>query len=134
MSMEVDFSTPLTLKEREYLLERGRYADIERMDNAHGGSTPEELTAGDGTGTVPVSLLSSDQAAARRAKLLAELKQLDEIEGVSQDPDDDELPPYESWKVPELDAELKDRKLPVVGTKEEKVARLYKDDETVNKA
>lgn len=135
MSQEVDFSTPLTEAERAYLLGRGRYADVERADAAHGGSTPDEMWQGDGTGTVPQSVLTSDQAAARKATLLRELAEIEAAESAAETPatdetpaDDAELKPYEEMTVPELDAELKVRSLSTAGKQAEKIARLHKDD------
>lgn len=131
MSMEVDFSTPLTEQERAYLLMRGRSHDVERADNQTGGQTPDEMLSGDGTGTQPVSLMTSDRMAQRKAELERELRLIEEAEQATADTDeDDELPPYEAWKVADLDKELKARNLAVTGSKEEKAARLNKDDET----
>jgi hypothetical protein len=131
MSMEVDFSTPLTDQERAFLLERGRYADIERADSAHGTSTPDELLRGDGSGPGTKPLLTGERIVARREELLAELAALDAADGVD-DEEDGELPPYEDWKVPELDKELAARGLPVQGNKSEKVQALYDDDSKVS--
>lgn len=131
MSMEVDLSTPLTDEERKYLMERGKYADVERVDNLHGGETPDELLAGDGTGAQPVSVLTSDQMATRKERLLAELRAIEEAEQASDDSvgDDGDVPPYESWKAAELKKELKARNLSQSGSQDELVARLYEDDQ-----
>jgi SAP domain len=128
MSMAVDFSTPLTTKEREYLLARGRYADVERADNAHGTTGDPGLLAGDGTGLEPKSLLTSEAAARRKADLLAELRAIEELEG-SADADDEEGIPYEKWKLSELQDEAKRRNLDPIGVKQVVVDRLYSDDE-----
>jgi hypothetical protein len=132
VSQEVDLSTPLTRAEREYLLARGRYGDVERADSQFGGYTPDELLSGDGTGTHPVSVLTSDQAADRKRRLLEELAAIEAAEGATTEApadEDEELKPYEDMTVPELDAELKARSLSTAGKQAEKVARLHKDDE-----
>lgn len=132
MSMAVDLSTPLTKQEREYLAARGLYAELERADQMSGEASPE-LPAGDGTGLQPVSLLTSEQQASERQRLLARLRELDAGTGdsdVEEVPEESDLPPYEQWDVKELDAELKERKLPTSGSKADKANRLYADDET----
>lgn len=134
MSQEVDLSTPLTREERAYLLARGRYGDVDRADSMHGGSSPDELLSGDGTGTHPVSVLTSDQAADRKRRLLEELAAIEAAEQSTDavEPDEDdgdvELKPYEDMTVQELDTELKARSLSTAGKQAEKVARLNKDD------
>ena len=138
MSMEVDLNTPLTADERAYLNERGRLADIERADNLHGG-TPEDAPEFNGDGTGPrTNQLNTGLAAVERPEVL--IKQLQEMgydvevkPASTEDEDDDtEVPPYESWKVPELDAELKRRNLPVTGDKAAKANALYADDDRLS--
>lgn len=131
MSMAVDFSTPLTTKEREYLLERGRYADIERSDNTHGTTGDTGLLEGDGTGLQPKSVLSSEVAARRKADLLAELAAIEAAEASAGETDEEEpdAVPYEKWKVSELQDEAKRRNLDPTGTKQILADRLYADDE-----
>ena len=128
MSMEVDFASALTEEERAYLTERGRYADIERADSLHGVETPE-YDNGDGTGLQQQALLTSEQRATEVDRLKARLA---ELEGSDEDDRDDDggLPPYEDWKVGDLDGELKARKLSTAGTKQDKADRLYQDDES----
>lgn len=126
MSMEVDFTTPLTEEERKYLHMRGRLADVERADNTHGVDGPEQF--GDGSGPQEMPLLTGERAAQRREELLRELALLDDAEP-DEDGDEDEVPPYESWKVADLDAELRRRSLATDGNKEAKAQRLYADDE-----
>jgi hypothetical protein len=131
MSQEVDLSKPLSDKDRAYLLGRGRYGDIERSDNMYGGSTPDEMLVGDGTGTRPTSILTSDQAAARKQQLLDELAAIEATEGATvpeADVEDEALKPYEEMTVAELDAELKARSLSTSGKQVEKIARLHADD------
>jgi hypothetical protein len=144
MSMEVDYTTPLTDKEREFLLERGRYADIERMDNSF--STDTSYGEGDGTGLVQRSVVSSDVMADRKAALLRELAQIEELESSTtvapvDGEDEDEDPGYESWKVSELQEEIDQRnadgrsdeyKINRNGTKPELAARLREDDATAD--
>lgn len=132
MSMAVDPNKPLTREERGYLAERGRYDEINRLDERN-GTTPEPLGDGDGTGVIPVSLLTADQQAAEKDRLLARLKALGvdvPATGTATDENapDDELDPYEVWDVKELDAELGRRGLPKTGTKPDKVKRLEEDD------
>jgi hypothetical protein len=127
VSMNVDFSKPLTDAERAYLHGRGKYADIERADNINGVTDPPPPGAGDGTGPVTTPLGTAEQRILEKERLLARLK---ELEG--EEPDSDEEvadEPYEAWKPAELDKELKARNLTGGGTKGEKVARLYEDDE-----
>lgn len=127
MSMEIDLSTPLTDDERQYLLMRGRLADIERADSLNGVETPD-APEGDGTGPKPISLMTSEQRATEAERLRARLA---EIEGDADESDEDEdvePEPYDAWTVQELDAELKRRQLPTSGTKAEKVKRLEEDD------
>lgn len=135
MSMNVDLSTPLTADERAYLNQRGRLADIERADNLHGG-TPEDAPLFEGDGTGPrTNQLNSGMAAVERPEVL--LQQLREMGYNVQVVDEDEdasteeadVPPYEDWKVTELDAELKRRSLPVTGDKAAKANALYADDD-----
>ena len=137
MSMEVDFSTPLTDAERKFLNERGRYSDIERVDAAFGEGAPEGFDdSGDGTGPQIEPVMQGEVRAARKARLLAELQAIEQAESSEDDADDAEgdVAPYEAWKVPELDAEIKRRNdagsnLATGGNKDEKVARLYEDDD-----
>lgn len=133
MSMAVDFSTPLTEDERKFLNERGRYSDIERADSAHGGSAPEGFGEGDGTGPQYRPVLQGEAAAARKAQLLAELEAIEATEAAETGRDgsveDGDVDPYEVWTPEELTKELKRRKLTATGSKEDKVARLYEDDE-----
>lgn len=128
MSMKVDLSTPLTPAERAYLAGRGQYQEIERADAMHGVTDAPALGDGDGTGTIPVSLLSSDQAASEVERLKARLRDLG-VDVPDGDGEEADTPPYESWKVAELDAELERRSLPVTGNKSEKVDALYANDE-----
>lgn len=138
MSMEVDFSTPLTDAERKFLNERGRYSDIERVDAAFGENAPEGFNdSGDGTGPQMEPVLQGEVRAARKERLLAELAAIENAEASESDEDEDgsgDVAPYESWKVSELDAEIKRRNdagatLATGGNKDEKVARLYEDDD-----
>jgi hypothetical protein len=131
MSMEVDLSTPLTNKERAYLLERGKYADVDRMDNSFGTTGDADLLTGDGSGPNVKQLATGEAAAQRRQELLAELALLDQHYGGSDD-SDEQLPPYEKWPVAELDAELTARELPVTGNKSEKAKALYANDEKLS--
>lgn len=131
MSMVIDLSTPLSTKEREYLASRGRYADIERADALTGVDSPPELPEGDGSG-LSLQPLGTAEARAQRAELLrrelAALEAADSGEEDDADDDTDEVPPYDAWTVPDLDTELRRRKLSTAGTKPEKVARLEQDD------
>jgi hypothetical protein len=135
MAMGIDFSKPLTPEERKFLDERGRYADIERMDATFGTAAPEGFdTSGDGTGPQMEPVLLGEVRAARKERLLAELAAIEQAEAADEDEEGGEVAPYESWKVPELDAEIKRRNdagasLATGGNKDEKVARLYEDDE-----
>lgn len=126
MSMGLDLSKPLDEKGRAYLAMRGRYADIQRIDAQQGVETPE-LDAGDGTAPPVIPLMSAEQKATERDRLLARLAALDAEEADPEEADD-EVDPYEVWAPKELDAELKRRGLPGGGTKPEKVARLEEDD------
>lgn len=134
MSMKVDLSTPLTADERAYLNERGRTAEIDRADALH-GVVDDTVYAGDGTGPRTQQLMTGLAAVERAEVLKREIEQLGYkviIESLSEaeaeEGDGDELPPYESWKVADLDAELKDRGLPVTGDKAAKVKALYDND------
>ena len=131
MSMAVDLSTPLTSDERQYLLNRGRYSDIELADNLHGtaGEHPEMLE-GDGSGPDVRPTLRSEVLMDRERQLRMELEQIEEAKrqaGLSGDEDPD-LAPYEEWATKELNAELKNRELPGGGSNAEKAARLREDD------
>lgn len=128
MSMQVDLSSELTEQERKYLAERGRYADIERADGLTGG-TAQDLGDGDGSGPQLFPMGSAEARAARREQLQRELAALEEADDdTDAETSADSLPPYAEWTVPDLDAELKVRKLSTAGTKPEKVARLEQDD------
>jgi hypothetical protein len=134
MSMDVDLTKPLTAAERSYLNMRGRLADIERADALTNGSPPEGYDdSGDGTGPQMEPVLQGQVAAARKERLLAELRAIELAEASEEDAtatdEPDEAEPYSAWTVPQLDKELKARQLSVTGTKPEKVARLEKDDE-----
>jgi hypothetical protein len=136
MSMGIDFTKPLTDEERDFLLVRGRYADIEKADNAHGTST--DLGEGDGTGTVQQPVLTSERAAQRREELLRELAEIDAFEASDDEDEDDEdeVPPYESWKSGDLNAEIDRRnegrddatKISKAGSVQDRANRLYADD------
>lgn len=128
MSMEVDYTTPLTDDERAYLMSRGRYADVERADNAHGTTGDAAFYAGDGTGLREQQVMSGEVAARRKEALLAELAAIEAAEGSSDTDEEDEVPPYEAWKVQELDTELRRRNLPVTGDKAAKAKALYDND------
>jgi hypothetical protein len=127
MSMEIDYSTPLTQEERAYLRERGKYGDEARADAMHGVDTPPD-DGGDGTGLVPVSALTSDQMAGERDRLRARLAELDAAEGVDDEDDEDVLPPYEEWKVTELRKEAGNRNLDKSGDVPTLAARLREYD------
>jgi len=128
MSMGVDLSSPLTAEERAYLAERGRYADIERVDGLHGVTDGPDLGEGDGTGPQYVPLMTGEQRAGEAARLRARLAELEAEDEDSEDEADD-VSPYEEWKKPELDAELDRRGLVKTGTNAEKAVRLREDDE-----
>lgn len=127
MSMEVDYSTPLTAAERAYLRERGKYGDEARADAIHGVDTPPD-DGGDGTGLVPVSALTSEQAAGERERLMARLAEIDGVTGDEDDSDGDELPPYEQWRIGELRKEAKNRDLDTSGDAPTIAARLREND------
>lgn len=128
--MEVDFSKPLTAEERAYLEGRGKYAEIERADSINGVTNPPALGDGDGTGPVSTPLATGEQRALEKERLLKRLAELESAEDASDTTGDEVVDePYEAWKPAELDKELKTRNLPAGGTKGEKVARLYEDDE-----
>jgi len=137
MSMEIDFSKPLSDEERAFLMERGRYADVERSDNAYGTSGDPSLYTGDGTGLREQQVVTGEVARRRKEELLAELAAIEEAEGTGtgdEDEEADDLPPYEALTVKDLDAELKARHLPVTGSKEAKVKALYDHDEAEERA
>lgn len=137
MSMEIDFSTPLTEQERAFLMERGRYADVERSDNAYGTTGDPALYTGDGTGLQEQQVVTGEVARRRKEALLAELAQIEAAEGAGSDEEEDDAsapPPYEAWTVKDLDAELKVRHLPVTGSKEAKAKALYDNDEAEERA
>jgi hypothetical protein len=134
--MKVDFSSPLTNQERGYLEARGLYADIERADNMHGVETPA-FGAGDGTGLQQVSLMTSEQRASERERLLARLAEIggdSETAGTDEDAEPD---PYEVWEPADLKAEIDRRnqesgrevKISKAGSKQDLADRLYADDE-----
>jgi hypothetical protein len=126
--MAIDYTTPLTAKERQYLLHRGRYADVERVDAAFGEESDVSLLSGDGTGPGTRQLATGEALAQRKAELLRELELIEQAEGGPVE-DDEDVPPYETWKVADLDAELKRRGLPVTGDKSAKANALYVNDE-----
>lgn len=132
MSQEVDFTKPLSDKDRAYLLMRGREIDVARLDEAHGVETDPALLAGDGTGPESLQVNSAEAAADRKRRLLNELAEIERTEqeqgGAIADEGDEEEVPYSAWKVSELDAELKERQLSTDGTKADKVARLEQND------
>lgn len=130
MSMEVDFNTPLSNEERNYLNMRGRLADIQRADDRH-EVTDADVPEGDGTGPQMRPLGMAEDAATERQRLLDRLRELDAVDGPDEDSNDEELSPYEQWTNRELDDELGRRNLAKGGTKAEKVNRLYEDDATM---
>jgi len=138
MSMEVDFSTPLTNAERAYLEERGKLAEIQRADSLNGVTNSPEFGAGDGTGPQLQPLLTSEQRALEKERLKARLAELEEAE--SGAPDADEIPPYESWKSNDLNKEIdarnegrsEDQKISKSGTVQDRATRLYADDEALS--
>jgi hypothetical protein len=136
MSMKVDYSTPLTQEEREYLEARGAHADIERADSMNGVETPEP-GQGDGTGLQMQPLLTSEARAAEKERLLARLRQIEGDEADADLADDDEdLPPYEEWSLDLLKTEIDTRnegrehnKMSKTGSQATLAARLRQDDE-----
>ncbi len=136
MSMAVDLSTPLTADEAKYLSNRGRDAELFGAAERHGQDVNELLTDRSGDGTAPrvMQLNTGLQQVESADVLLARLREMGvNVEVVDEEPDgtdeDTEVAPYESWKVPEMDAELKRRNLPVTGDKQAKANALYADDE-----
>lgn len=135
MSMKVDFTTPLTTAERSYLESRGLYADIERSDALNGVETPA-YGEGDGTGLQQVGLMTSEQRASERERLLARLAEIGGA-GVVDSGDEEEPDPYEVWSVDDLKAEIDRRnqesgrevKISKAGSKQDLADRLYVDDE-----
>jgi hypothetical protein len=134
MSMGVDLSSALTAEERAYLAERGRYADIDRVDALHGVTDAPDLGSGDGTGPQMVPLMTGEQRAGEAARLRARLAELEAED--TEDSDEETAEPYEAWKVDELKAEIDRRnvgrateaQLPK-GTKAQMVDTLYDDDQ-----
>jgi hypothetical protein len=142
MSKGIDFSKPLSDEDRTYLEARGRYADIERTDNTTGVQTPP-YGEGDGTGLQPVSVLSSEVAANRKAALLAELAAIEAAEAGSDAPAEEEADaPYTEWTLDELKAEIDrrnesregDARIAKTGSVKVLADRLYGDDETSEEA
>jgi hypothetical protein len=135
MSMGIDLNKPLTPEERAYLNERGQTAVIERVDALH-GVQDDTVFEGDGTGPRTNQLMTGLAVIERPEVLVKQLEDMgykvtiEEINPAGADEEDDEelLPPYEQWKVPELDKELKARDLPVTGDKAAKAAALRADD------
>ncbi len=133
MSMQVDYTTPLTESERTYLESRGLYADIERADALNGVETPA-FGEGDGTGLQQVGLMTSEQRATEKERLLARLR---EIDPDGFEPDGEEPEPYEVWSGEDLKAEIDRRnaeagrevKISKAGGKQDLADRLYADDE-----
>jgi len=132
MSMGVDLSTPLTAEEAKYLSTRGRDAELHGAAERHGQNVSELLAdnSGDGTGPRVMQLNTGLQQVESAEVLLARLREMGvDVEVKNASVDVEEAPPYESWKVAELDAELKRRNLPVIGDKTAKADALYADDE-----
>ena len=129
MSMQIDLNSPLTQEERTYLLDRGRYAEVERVDSLHGVESPE-LPAGDGTGPALQGTTIVDRQNLRIEELE---RQLAALKGESAEDEESaeegDLSPYEEWTVSELDTELKRRNLPVKGDKNAKITALYDYDD-----
>lgn len=138
MSMKVDFGTPLTKAEREYLEARGSLGEIERADAMHGVETPV-YGEGDGTGPKLVELMTSEQRASEAQRLR---ERLAEIEGApSEDaPAGADVAPYEEWSVDDLKAEIdtrnvdREQKLAKTGNVKALADRLYEDDEAQARA
>lgn len=138
MSMGVDLSSALTAEERAYLNERGRYAEVERADALHGVTDGAAPGSGDGTGPVVTPLGTAEQQAIEKERLLARLRDLGvNVAEVVDEPEGDTLPPYETWKSGELNAEIDRRnqdradgdKISKAGSVTERADRLYMDDE-----
>lgn len=141
MSQKVDLSTPLTQEEYNYLQTRSQNDIIDRAHSMHGTSDADYAqNDGDWTGPQPVPATQGERAANRRAELLAELAALgedddtdDDVEGSDDggsDAEDETAEPYENWPDADLNAELKNRGLSAAGKHDDKVKRLYADDET----
>lgn len=138
MSMAVDFTTPLTAEERDYLNARGRQEEIDRADAAHGA--PEEMPdySGDGTGPRTRQLDSGLAAIARPEELLAQLREMGvNVQVVDEPVDGDEVSPYDEWSLTDLKAEIDRRnegrddstKLSKAGGVQALADRLYADDD-----
>jgi hypothetical protein len=133
--MGVDLSTPLTAEEAQYLANRGRDAELYGAADRHGQDVNELLAdrSGDGTGPRTMQLNTGLQQVESADVLLERLREMGVNVEVKEEPldeeSDGEVAPYESWKVSELDAELKRRNLPVTGDKQAKANALYADDE-----
>lgn len=137
MSMEIDLSTPLSREEREYLANRGRYAELERADGMHGVESPE-LSGGDGTGPATHETTLTFVQEQRIAELE---RQLALLRGGDPEPDggdsEDAADPYEVWTAEELKAEIDRRnggradnaKISKSGSKTDLANRLYADDD-----
>lgn len=104
-----DPAQPITPEHRELLEQWGLWEDAERrgvkvaQNGPNGGSEPVDGQPGPG----------GDEKAVTSPPTAS---------------DEDDVP-YSEWSVDELKEELKERKLPVGGTKAELVARLEKSDE-----
>lgn len=135
MSMEIKLDRALTREERAYLEARGEHQRVQQIDSLfppdYDPNTPEQPeiplhpTVGSPFRT-PLSEYSTEE-------LEAELEARDD--GSEEDDEDDDLgtgedsdDAYEDMTVPELQAELKRRRLTQSGTKPELVARLREND------
>jgi hypothetical protein len=119
MSMEIKGDGPLTPAERQYLADRNRQAEIDRIDTQYPPKDTEVPQSQNDSWTPAnsLSLLSADELQA----------ELDRRKTAADEAEDGETP-YEEWTVKELDAELRDRDLPTTGKPADKAARLRADD------
>jgi len=111
MARIIDFESKLSAEDREYLYQKNRHdliAENDRRfgdDNGEASEAPQRPESVHSPATTPV--LTQQDAP------------------IDTGPVDE---PYSEWTVDELKEELKDRELPVSGTKPELIARLEEHD------
>jgi len=122
MARKIDLSKALSDADRRYLADRDRWHAIAEAD---GHGDPKRARAeyvANASAPTQVSLPPTNPQAPAQT--------LQQVAGGQQGDDGDvEDPPYEEWTYPELQAELKERKLNAGGKQDELIARLYEHDE-----
>lgn len=130
MSRVIDTSKPLSDEDRQYMLDRGLEQQVQRIDAQHNGEdVPEALPAGAGDVLPQPASPTAEQPPVPGAvtdPTVAGAEAAAAFNG-SQGDGGPTAEDYADYKVDDLKNILRDRNLPVSGTKDELIARILND-------